>query len=200
MSYFGDAPNNDPFGTNGMVSVNSFLPPDEPKRSNKALIIALVSLGSILVLGAIAGGVVYAVSHFGPGFGSGPSAGQKGGPSQDLTGQDSSAGVTPRDYSLDSLNAFGAASWSEDTFGYIGSNRPLVVYLSDYASDDLNCGLWMYGSESEALAAYGGSDFSRMQGQVTWGASGDGSVGYVLIADSNSSECAIQAFDFLGVY
>ena len=199
MSYFGDSSGNDPFESGGNSSFNSFIPPEKPKRSNKALIIALASFGGVLVLAGIATGVVFAVSHFGSVAGSGSTAGQKGGPAQDIGGKDSSIGLDSGDYSLDALNAAGALSWSEDTFGYLGNNKPLATYLSATGADGSSCGLWLYDSESAALDASRSGDFDSMAGGKTWGSSNDGSVGYVLVADSQTTECATQAFDFLGV-
>lgn len=199
MSYFGDSSSNDPFGAGGPSSFNSFLPPEKPKRSNKALIIAISSLGGVLVLAGIAAGVSFAVSHFGPAAGSSASAGKKGGPAQSSSGQDSGLSSNTGDDSLNALNAAGALSWSEDTFGYVGNNQPLVTYLSDMGTDGSSCGLWLYDSESAALAASTSGDFDSMAGGITWGSSNDGSVGYVLVADSQETECATQAFNFLGL-
>lgn len=199
LSYFGDSTNNDPFGANGASTFNSFVPPEKPKRSNKTLLIVIASLGGLLTVGAMVSGVIFAVSHFGSTVGSSSSAGQKGAPNGDVTGSDSSAPIGSGDTTLDALNAAGSIFWAADSFGYLGINPPIATYLSDSGSDGSSCALWIYGSKSEALAASESNDFANATGGITWGDSSDGSLGYILVADSQSTECATQAFGFLGL-
>jgi hypothetical protein len=70
--------------------------------------------------------------------------------------------------------------------------------LSDKGTDGSTCALWLYNSKAEALAAENGGDFSQMASGTTWGESNDGTLGYVLVADSQTTECAVQAFKYLG--
>jgi hypothetical protein len=195
VSYFGDSTNTDPFTSNGGASFNSFLPPQPPKKSNKGLVIALISVAGVLLLAGLGAGAWFFVSNLSAGQTSPSSAGEKANPSQADNSADVSASGDP---ALDALNASGSIAWSQDAFAYVGSYSPLATYLSDQGSDGSSCALWLYNNKAEALAAEQGGDFDQMESGTTWGESNDGNVGYVLVSDSQTTECAVQAFTYLG--
>jgi flagellar basal body-associated protein FliL len=195
VSYFGDSTNTDPFASNGGASFNSFLPPQPPKKSNKGLVVALVSFAGVLLLAGLGAGALFVISKVTTSQPSSSSAGEKANPNQgDNSGEVSASG----DPALDALNAAGSIAWSQDAFAYMGSYPPLATYLSDQGSDGSSCALWLYNNKSEALAAEQGGDFDQMESGTTWGDSNDGSLGYVLVSDSQTTECAVQAFAYLG--
>jgi len=195
VSFFGDSSNTDPFASNGGSSFNSFLPPEPPKKSNKGLIVALISVAAVLVLAGLGTGAWLIISNLTSHHTSSSSAGEKADPSQ----ADNSADVSSSgDPALDALNTAGSIVWSQDAFSYVGSYPPLATYLSDAGNDGSSCALWLYNNKAEALAAEQGGDFDQMRSGTTWGESNDGNVGYVLVSDSQTTECAVQAFKYLG--
>ena len=195
MSFFGDSSNTEPFASNGGASFNSFLPPQPPKKSNKGLVVALISFAGLLLLAGLGTGAGLIISNLTASQTSSGSVGEKANPNQgDNSGEVSASG----DPALDALNAAGSIAWSQDAFAYVGSYPPLATYLSDQGSDGYSCALWLYNNKAEALEAEQGGDFDQMSSGTTWGESNDGNVGYVLVSDSQTTECAVQAFTYLG--
>ena len=199
MSFFGDSSNTDPFATNAGNAFNTFTPPQPPKKSRKGLLIALISVAGVLVLAGIFSGALFIFSNLNHHGAASSSVGEKANPNQVDT---SSAGSSTGDPALDELNAAGSITWSPDSFSYIGNYPPLATYLSDQGTDGLSCALWLYSTKQDAVnAIFTGKDFTKDMANVTWGESGDGSFGYVLVGEvlGPRPECSTQAFSFLGV-
>jgi hypothetical protein len=186
----GNANSTQPFDQSSAAGLNRFAPP--PARSNSKLwVIPVAIIGTIASIAAIAFSV-WTINLT-----------QQNVQARNGASQEELAPVDSDDYSnessgdpdLEALNSVGYIAWSPDEFAYMGDYPPRAVYLSEYGNDGSYCGLWLYETYDEALAAEAGQTFYS---EYTIGESPANGLGYVLLADSQETECAVQAFDYLG--
>ncbi len=200
MSNFGDSNNIDPFATDAGQSFHTQIANKKSGLSaGKIAIVAVASLVSVVAVIA----VVLSLYVIGVNQQAIESTGDKNYDESSNSQGDSSNSNADTDYTggdplLYDLNSSGSIYWSEDPFNYLGSYPPLAIYLSDAGNDGSYCALWLYNSYEEAGQAADGGDFSNMDSPSTWGESTDGVLGFVLVADSQTTACATQAFKFLG--
>jgi hypothetical protein len=187
----GNTGNANPFGDNTSSGFNSF-PPQPPQRKNSKLwIIPVAIIGTIAAIAAI----VFSVWTINL---TQQNVQQRNGASQEKlapSDEEAYSDISSGDPELDDLNNAGYVAWSPDEFAYFGDYPPRSIFLSDAGSDGSTCGLWLYNTYTEALVAEAGQGFNS---EYTIGESPANGLGYVLLADSQETECAVQAFDYLG--
>jgi hypothetical protein len=200
--YMNDANNQDlgldPFGATNGSPFASFEPPSPAKGQSRFLRSALFILVGIAGLAISVTVISSMLTPAAQQTASAPTS-VKGDPVSPPQEDQPNALVEPDDPTLSTLNAAGSLIWRQDPFKFLGKVPPAATYISSAGPDGSTCTLWIYASYGQAGSAAQSSDFANMNTGLTWGASNDNSIGYVLVADNQETYCAVQALRFLGL-
>lgn len=188
----GNTGSSNPFGPSS--GFDSYVMPPALKRNSKLWLIPVVVIGALAVIAAL----VFAVWTINL---TQTNVQQRNGDSQEkVVPSEEETYLEPvATYpDLDALNAIGPVIWSEDPFNYIGDYPPLAVYLSENGPDLSSCALRFYADYESANAALAGDSLDFTSYESNKGKVPANDMGYLLLSDTQETECALQAFKYLG--